>query len=223
MTIETLSWQALNWADFAVIAVIAFSALISLVRGFTREVISLLTWVLATVVAMRFAHFLAEQLSPIIKTGSLRLVASFLLLFLLVLVLGWLLNAALAKLFEHRGLSLLNRLLGMVFGAARGGVLVAILILVAQHTAVVNDAWYQNARLLPFFKPAADYLSQHIPSSTEQLAALWQQGQPDATAAQGQNTSTITDNKRLTLPPLKVGQGSQHARASTNTAKDSNL
>lgn len=80
--------MTLAWIDWAIIAIIAVSTVISLARGFVKEALSLVTWVVAGLVAWMFGGALAEYLIPYIDTPSVRVIAACAILFVLTLILG---------------------------------------------------------------------------------------------------------------------------------------
>lgn len=155
--------QGFNWADYFIIGVILFSTLISLMRGFIAEAFSLLIWIIAAIVAFKSAASVGNLMSRIIHTPSLRLIIGFVLVFVLILILGSLINHFLAVFVQSTGLSGTNRLLGMIFGFARGVLLIAIFILFAKTTSVVRDPWWQSSHLIPYFQGIATWLQQFIP------------------------------------------------------------
>ncbi len=118
----------MNWADWVIVALIAVSALLSLKRGFVKEALSLVTWVMAFIIARLFADQLSTLLTSYIDTPSARVVAAFVLLFVVVLFTGALMNNLIGMLIKATGLSSTDRLLGMVFGVARGCILVVVTI-----------------------------------------------------------------------------------------------
>ena len=67
---------AFTWVDWAIIAVIAVSSLISLKRGFVKEALSLLTWIIAGVVAWMFGGALSHHLAEYISTPSAQVIAA---------------------------------------------------------------------------------------------------------------------------------------------------
>ncbi|MGB5734427.1 MAG: CvpA family protein, partial [Thiohalocapsa sp.] len=115
------------WVDYVIIGIIALSAIIGLARGLIREVIALAVWIVAAVAAWMFYVPLAEQLAPWIATPSVRMAVAVLMLVIGVLIIGAIVAYLLSVLVEKTGLTGTDRLLGMVFGAGRGAVLVALL------------------------------------------------------------------------------------------------
>jgi len=151
-----------TWVDWAIIAIIAVSALISLTRGFVKEALSLVTWILAGLVAWLFGGALAELLTPYIETPSLRVIAACSILFILTLLLGGLINYVIGQLVKATGLSGTDRFLGMVFGAARGGLLVVVMVGLLSLAPVDADTWWRESALIPHFLLVADWSKNFI-------------------------------------------------------------
>lgn len=141
----------MNWADWVVVAVIVVSALLSLRRGFVKEALSLVTWVAAFIVARVFTDNLSVLLADYIDTPSARVIAAFAILFVLTLIVGALINRLISLIVEATGLSSTDRLLGMVFGVARGGLLIVVIVALLGMTPVVQDRWWQESELIPHF------------------------------------------------------------------------
>ncbi len=161
-----LSQHALSftWVDYFIVIVIVFSTLISLMRGFISEAISLLTWIIAVILAFKFSQVLSDRLAGMIHNPSVRFFVSFIIVFLIVLILGSIISHLLSSLVRSTGLSGTNRLLGTVFGFARGILLVAIFILFAGMTSVVRESWWQSSYLIPYFHDIVAWLQQFIPN-----------------------------------------------------------
>ncbi|MFT7301123.1 MAG: membrane protein required for colicin V production [Porticoccus sp.] len=142
----------MTWADWAIIAVLGLSALISVVRGFVKEVISLLIWVAAAVVASIFHDQLAVWMVGLITTPSLRLLTAWVVLFVVVLIIGGILNYLLGKLVEATGLSGTDRLMGILFGLARGFIILMMMVILLPNVLPVDqDLWWQKSKLIPYF------------------------------------------------------------------------
>lgn len=141
---------AMNWADWAIVAIFGLSVATSAMRGLIREALSLAIWLAAFVVAMAGHQQVAELLAKVITTPSLRLATAWLGLFFLVLIVGAMLNYVFGRLVDATGLSGTDRLLGMVFGAARGiGIVMALLILLPKVLPVNEDPWWRESLLIP--------------------------------------------------------------------------
>lgn len=146
----------MNLADGIILVLIAVSALLSVRRGFTREAFSLLTWVAAFIVARLFSPALDVMLVDQIRTPSLRMAVSFGVLFALTLVIGAMINHLLGELIRVTGLSSTDRLLGMVFGAVRGALLVVVLVALGRRF-FAHDPWWQHSLLVPHFVLLEDW------------------------------------------------------------------
>lgn len=150
------------WVDFVIPAIIAISALFSLLRGFVREAISLFGWIAAFWIALRFANSLAEMFLSSISIPSLRIVIAFTILFVLTLMLTGLINHLVGYLVKRTGLTGTDRMVGMVFGIARGMVIVSLLVLLAGFTTMPQDPWWHQSLMLGYFEHVADFLRSTI-------------------------------------------------------------
>jgi membrane protein required for colicin V production len=139
-----------NWADWTVVVIVTLSALISIVRGFVKEALSLLVWLAAFTVAFFFSERLSPLLVNLVQLPSLRYVAAFAALFVATLIVGSLLNYLITQLVRMTGLSAIDRLLGMMFGICRGVLIVLlVLIFIPKIAPVQQDPWWQQSRLIP--------------------------------------------------------------------------
>ena len=153
----------MNWADYVILAVLAVSILIGLMRGFTREVLGVIGWVLAFWVAFTFTHQAAEWLTPHIATPSVRRAAAFGGLFLIVMLLTSVLNYFIGKLVRNGMLASADRTLGAGFGLLRGLVVIAAIIWAAGSTVARADPWWQQSALIPRLEWTADLLKSVVP------------------------------------------------------------
>lgn len=152
----------MNWVDYFIIALILVSAIVSLMRGFLRELLALLVWVVAAVVAFLFHDLLAERM-PWIEVQGMRTLVAFTLLFLLCMILGALLSFLISSVFEKAGISGTDRLLGGLFGAMRGALVVVLLVLLAGALPLRERPWWQESVLIGHFAAAAHYLKERLP------------------------------------------------------------
>ncbi len=160
-----------SWVDWALLAVLVVSTIVGVARGFVYEVLSLAGWVAAYFAAQWFAAALAPAL-PLGTPGSAgNHAAAFAIVFLLALVI-WGLGVRLVRMLVHATpLSGVDRLLGALFGAARGLVLLLAVASVVMLTPTRQaDAWRQSrgavwlAEGIAMVKPLlpAD-VSRHLP------------------------------------------------------------
>ena len=160
--------MAFTWVDWAIIAIIAISSLISLKRGFVKEALSLVTWIIAGVVAWMFGGALSQHLTEFIEMPSARVIAGCAILFVATLLVGALVNFLISELVRVTGLSGTDRFLGMVFGGARGALLVVVLTGLLSLAPVQQDPWWQQSSLLPHFLMVADWSKNLILGATGQ-------------------------------------------------------
>lgn len=137
--------------DLVIAAVVGLSTLISIKRGFVKEALSLISWVVAFTVARIFSGQLASLLADHITVSSLRLAVAFALLFAATLVVGAMINHLLGEMVRMTGLSGTDRLFGMVFGLARGLIITLVVIAILSITPLTDDEWWQESMLIPHF------------------------------------------------------------------------
>jgi len=154
------------WTDYAILAIIGLSVLVGFFRGFIKEVFSLFVWAAAFLIAYHFSGDVAQLMEQAVTLPSARLAMGFAGLFIAVLLVGGLINYLLGKLVQTTGLSGTDRLLGGVFGAARGLVLVVALLLVSGFTPIPADPWWKDSatieRLMPLVQWSADLLPDNV-------------------------------------------------------------
>ncbi len=152
------------WIDYTIIALIVISSLIGLLRGFIKEAFSLVIWVVAIWIGLTFSREFSVFLEPMIPYPSARMASAFAALFFVTLILGALVNYLLSELVKKTGLTGSDRFAGMIFGVARGLVVVAIIIMLAGLTPLPEDSWWKESILIPPFQALAVWLRDHIPS-----------------------------------------------------------
>jgi membrane protein required for colicin V production len=156
--------MAIAWIDIVILALIVLSAILSLFRGFVKEALALATWLIALWVAMSFYEPFATWLSQWITLASAQKITAFAVLFVCVLLLGAVINYLASKLVSRTGLTGTDKMLGIVFGIARGGVIVAILVLLAGLTPFPQDSWWQDSQFLGYFEEFALWMRSFLPA-----------------------------------------------------------
>jgi len=151
--------------DWVIIALLVISTLMSLRRGFFKEALSLGTWIAAFVVARQFHSPMDQLLETQIVDSLMRSIAAFAALFVGTLLVGAALGFFLSALIDATGLSSTDRVLGMVFGFARGALIVTVVIGLLNLTPLVNDSWYTTASLVPHFETVAQWALEQLSAS----------------------------------------------------------
>lgn len=148
----------MNIADFLVIAIVVISAVIGIARGFLREVVSLLTWVLALFFAWRFGGLLEPRLGGLLADPDVRPWAARAIIFLLVLLVGAAVGALLGHFVRLSIFSGMDRFLGFLFGLARGAVVIGVLVILGQLLRLEGEGWWRQSLLLPYGERMANGL-----------------------------------------------------------------
>lgn len=133
--------------DYTVIGVVAVSLLLGLWRGVVGELIALAAWVLAVFATAEFSGRVAEMLYQGIADPSVRTLAACATIFVGVLVLMALVRMVVKSLIKALGLSLSDRLLGSLFGLARGALISMVLVALGGMTSAPKQTWWENATL----------------------------------------------------------------------------
>ena len=154
--------------DYLVIGVLIASVLISTMRGLVREMLSLLSWIVAFVVANAYGGALAKLLPDMVPGEAVRLMVAFIALFIGVRLLMGLLMLAVDALIKASGLSLVDRGLGGLFGLGRGVVIVLAGVIVCGMTAVPQQAFWKNALLSPIAETGVRTIKPFLPAAVAQ-------------------------------------------------------
>lgn len=154
--------------DYVVLFILAASVVISTLRGLVREILSLLSWVVAFVVANMYGAQLAPMLPHAIPGDSLRLIVACVALFIGVRLLMGLLSMAVGALITASGLSLADRGLGGLFGLARGIVIVLFGVILCGMTSIPQQDFWKHALLSPMAETGVRTVKPFLPADFAQ-------------------------------------------------------
>ena len=149
--------------DYSVVGVIGLSILIGVLRGAIKEVLSLVGWVAAFLLANAFAADLSEVLTPVIKSSGLRIVITYIALFVVTLLGTALLQIVLSELVKAIGLGGLDRALGLFIGVTRGVLIVLIAVLACGMTTLPQEPFWQGAFSAKWFEAMATSVKPWLP------------------------------------------------------------
>ena len=150
--------------DWCVIVVMALSTLLAFFRGFTREFIALVTWIVGVAAAILFSPTVASWLPDFGLNEAVRYIVAFASILVAALLAGALVAWPLGSVIRKSGLGFVDRFLGAIFGVARGALLVVGFALVAGLTSLPRLDWWQNAALAPALAAAAIAAASWLPS-----------------------------------------------------------
>lgn len=133
--------------DYAVLTIVGGSVLLSIFRGFVREVLALAAWVIAFIAAGLLGNIVAGWLATSISDESVRVLVAFVAVFVATLISMSLIALAVSGLMRKAGLGLEDRVLGSFFGLARGMLIVMLLVLLAGLTTLPRQPAWTDAML----------------------------------------------------------------------------
>lgn len=133
--------------DYVVIGIVAVSLVLGLWRGVVGEMIALAAWVIGVFAAVEFGGQVAQMLYQGIADPAVRMLAGCVTIFVGVLVVMALLRMAVKSLIKALGLSLSDRLLGSLFGLARGVLISMVLVALGGMTSAPQQPWWNAATL----------------------------------------------------------------------------
>lgn len=166
-----MNLEAINWVDVVLGGAVIISALVGIARGLIKEVLSLLTWLVAIWVAWKFSDMVAEKyVRGFIDDPTISYLAAFGGLFLVTLFALGLFNMLVSSFLASSGLGGIDRMLGMIFGLLRGLIIAAILVFIAKFVPPLTDmpAW-KDSRLQPTFGAMAEWGIARLPENVRTI------------------------------------------------------
>jgi membrane protein required for colicin V production len=154
--------------DYILAAVVVISVLFGAIRGFLRESVALLSWLIGLWVAWRYAPLLQPHLGGALADTELQVWVARALLLLAIVITGWIIASLLSYLVQRSGLTLgIDRLLGSVFGLVRGAVIAGFAVMLGQAAQLQNESWWKGSLLMPAGEEMAGVLRGYVETSRE--------------------------------------------------------
>jgi membrane protein required for colicin V production len=154
--------------DYLLTGAVLLSMLFGSVRGFLRESVALLGWLVGLWLAWRYSGIVEPYLGGALTDTLLQVWVARIIVLLAVVMAGWLLGSLLNYIVQRSGLTLgVDRLLGAVFGLVRGAVIVGFAVMLGQAAELDGEPWWRSSRLLPFGENMADVLRGYVETGRE--------------------------------------------------------
>ena len=144
----------LNFVDWTIIVVITASVVLSIIRGFVKEFLSLFIWVIAFFAAVNFEFLATPKINEFIGNPDISKIISYVVVFIIALFLGGLVIKFLSGLVKWSGASGFDKLLGVLFGFTRGMLILFIIFLLLPASAQSNESM-SNSKLVPIIQKYA--------------------------------------------------------------------
>jgi membrane protein required for colicin V production len=153
-------------ADWVIVAIVGVSLIVGAFRGFVREAVSLLAWLLGIWLAWRHSQFLYPYLGGVIESPLQQAWAARVIMLVLVLLAGALVGVILGWVTRTAaGLSTMDRVLGLLFGATRAAVIVGLGAIAGQALELDGESWWKRSMLIPYAKSVGDWLEGYAGES----------------------------------------------------------
>jgi membrane protein required for colicin V production len=162
----------LSAADVVILLVLLASTIIGLLRGFVREAVSLGFWIAGIWAAWVYGPWVEPHLGGLLAGSAVRPWVGRLVVLIVVVLIGMAVGALLAHFTRRIGFGLPDRVMGLVFGLARGMVLVGLMVIGAELLQLNHDSWWNRSVLVPYGETVGDWLRAMVGENGEPWARL---------------------------------------------------
>jgi membrane protein required for colicin V production len=162
----------LTGADVLIILVLLASTIFGIVRGFVREAVSLVFWIIAIWAAWKLGPMVEPHLGGVLAEPNVAPWIGRLVVLVLVLLTGWVVGWLLSYFTRSLGLGAMDRVLGLLFGILRGAVLVGLMIIGGELLNLNHEEWWNRSKLVPFGETVGDWLRAMVGEKGEPWAKL---------------------------------------------------
>lgn len=150
--------------DYSIVTLIGVTLSVGAMRGFSREVISLLWWVVGFWTSLHFSVSISPMLESFIPAENKRLAITFIALLVLTILAGSLLQNWLTTRFKqtYNHTAIMEHLGGLLCGIMQGVVVITLVVFLAGLTSVPTNSWWYESSLLSYFQLLAIWLHDHV-------------------------------------------------------------
>ena len=192
-----------SYLDIGLIAVVLVSALLSMLRGFTREILAIGSWIAAAVAAYYFYPLVLPYLQPYISKTSVAQGASAALVFFVTLILVSILTVKLSDAILDSKIGALDRSLGFLFGVGRGYLLCVIAFVFFAWLVPPKSypIWVQSSKTKGWLEATGSSLESMLPDNLDNELSNLLARSKNATANQSQEPDASPPD-----PPPRPGR-----------------
>jgi len=159
-------------ADVLIVLVVLSSTIAGLLRGFIREAVSLVFWILAIWAAWKWGPLVEPHLGGLLAGPNVAPWVGRLVVLVLVLLIGWAVGLLLSYFTHGIGLGFMDRGMGLLFGLMRGAVLVGLMIIAGELLHLNQEDWWNRSKLVPYGETLGDWLRAMVGEKGDPWAKL---------------------------------------------------
>jgi len=208
--------------DIIIAVIVVISLIVGLVRGFLKEVLSIIGWIASIWLAFTFGSNAGDFIHQYVQlpAEAFRTSAGFIAVFILSLFAFSIINWLIVKILTKAPIKGIDRFLGMIFGVVRAVAIVALVIVIGRGFNMDESDWWQRSASVAYFNPAADFLESLLPDSLRSdTESPLSEPEKSATNSAGsgnvQNQSSVSDSNLETV----LDKTSDSASSSENSAQ----
>ena len=151
----------LNITDWIILGVVIASGIISLFRGFTKEFLSLFLWVFSFIAAISLEYLVSPFITGYIGNPEISKIGAYVVIFVACIFIGGIVINMISKLIKWSGVSGFDKFLGVLFGMARGLIVIFIIFLL-MPAGLKNSELMGNSKISPFIEQIAPEIEAYI-------------------------------------------------------------
>jgi membrane protein required for colicin V production len=196
------------------------SAMLAMVRGFSREILSIASWVAAAAAAYFFYPLVVPYLAPYVDSDKIRMAAAAGVVFVVALIIVTLITMRIADFIIDSRIGALDRALGFLYGAARGILVVAVGLLFFNWLVGAHPpAWITDAKSRPFLEQIGAKIENLLPQDSDNLLKKYLPGGggEDDNAAPAEGTGDTGADSGADNPPAEAPADAGNAQGGTTT------